>query len=129
MRPLTTQIDVDALLVEEFRKLLDAEHEEQVYQSFMEQHTKLIPREFIQNHGIHFDIVLRKLAFGSDYKSDFFYLSKSSDDWNCVIIEIENPNHGFSRIAVSCTVIFNKRLTKSIVGEHGWIINRIEMGF
>lgn len=80
-----------------FRDLLDAEHGEQVYQGFMERHTPLIPREFVQNHGLHFDLVLRKLKFGADYVSDFFYMSKSSDDWNLVFVEIEKPQSRYFR--------------------------------
>lgn len=40
---------------------------------------------------------MRKLAFGADYKSDFAYLSKSSDDWNCILVEIEQPSAKFFR--------------------------------
>jgi hypothetical protein len=65
--------------------------QEQVYQTFLEENTRLIPREFIQNHGIHFDLVLRKLSLARDYTTDLFYLAKSSADWNCVLIEIEKP--------------------------------------
>jgi hypothetical protein len=79
----------------EFSKLLDQNLTEQNYQLFMEENTRLVPREFVQNHGIHFSLVLRKLSFGADYKSDFVYLSKSSDDWNCVLIEIERPGAKF----------------------------------
>jgi hypothetical protein len=78
-----------------FLQLLDEEHQEQVYQSFLEKHTRLIPREFIQNHGIGLQLVLRKLSFGADYKTDFFYFSKSSDDWNAVFIELEKPSSRF----------------------------------
>lgn len=74
-----------------FLRLMDADHPEQVYQRFMEENTCLIPREFVQNHGIHFDLVLRKLSLAKDYAPDFFYLSKSSADWNLVFIEIEKP--------------------------------------
>ncbi|MFC3853997.1 Shedu immune nuclease family protein [Salinispirillum marinum] len=74
-----------------FLSLMDENHPEQVYQRFMEENTCLIPREFIQNHGIHFDLVLRKLSLAKDYAPDFFYLSKSSADWNLVLIEIEKP--------------------------------------
>lgn len=80
-----------------FFKLLDACHTEQVYQSFLEEHTRFIPREFIQNHGIGQSLVLRKLSFGADYKTDFFFFSKSSDDWNAVFIEIEKPSSRFFR--------------------------------
>ena len=79
----------------EFLKLLDEDHKEQVYQLFLEKHTRFIPREFIQNHGIGQDLVLRKLSFGADYKVDFSYFSKSSDDWHAVFIEIEKPSSRF----------------------------------
>lgn len=84
-------------LREQFLALLDRQEGEQVYQAFMERHTRLIPREFIQNHGLHFDLVLRKLAFGADYKSDFFYMSKSSDSWHAVFVEIEKPQSRYFR--------------------------------
>lgn len=71
--------------------LLDKEEKEQVYQKYLEENTRLIPRDFVQNHGVSFDIVLRKPAFGADYKSDFFFLSKSTVLWHAVHIEIEKP--------------------------------------
>lgn len=74
-----------------YHQILDQELDEQVYQTFLEQHTRFIPREFILNHGINFSLVLRKLPFGADMKSDFVYLSKSSGRWVCVLIEIEKP--------------------------------------
>jgi hypothetical protein len=72
-------------------ELLSETHPEQVYQEFIEKHTQLVPREFVQNHGVHFDLVFRKLHLASDYAPDFFYMSKSSADWNLVLIEIEKP--------------------------------------
>ncbi|EPM7999745.1 DUF4263 domain-containing protein [Vibrio parahaemolyticus] len=78
-------------LEEDFLKLLDEEHGEQVYQEFLEQNSALIPREFIQNHGLHFDLVMRKMSLAKDYTPDFFYMSKSSADWNLVLVEIEKP--------------------------------------
>jgi hypothetical protein len=84
-----------AQLRTEFLRLLDDERSEQEYQLYLEANTRLVPREFVQNHGVHFSLVLRKLSFGADYKSDFAYLSKSSDDWNCVLIEIERPGAKF----------------------------------
>jgi len=78
-------------LKQQFAQLLDEAHPEQVYQTFLEKHTQFIPREFVQNHGIHFDLVFRKLHLASDYAPDFFYMSKSSADWNLILIEIEKP--------------------------------------
>lgn len=82
--------DVTALK-ESFITLLDKRAVEQEYQELIEKNTALVPREFIQNHGVHLDVVFRKLSLGADYTTDFFYLSKSSIDWNCVLIEIEKP--------------------------------------
>jgi Domain of unknown function (DUF4263) len=89
-------VTVDELKKEYF-ELLDKAGPEQVYQSYLEKHTRLIPREFVQNHGIGCSLVLRKLPFGADYKSDFFYFSKSTDDWNAVFIELEKPQSRFFR--------------------------------
>jgi hypothetical protein len=82
-----------------FVELLDEEREKQAYQAFLEKHTPFIPREFVQNHGIGCNLVLRKLPFGADYKTDFFYFSKSTDDWNAVFIELEKPSSRFAHQA------------------------------
>ena len=104
----------------EFSKLLDQNLTEQNYQLFMEENTRLVPREFVQNHGIHFSLVLRKLGFGADYKSDFVYLSKSSDDWNCVLIEIERPGAKFFKTGTNdLHRISSRPSSKSINGVLG----------
>ena len=61
---------------EEFMRLMDEEHPEQIYQKYMEDNTALIPREFVQNHGIHFDMVFRKISLARDYAPDFFTCQK-----------------------------------------------------
>lgn len=76
----------------EYLQLLDQYEVEQVYQQYLENNTMFIPREFEQNHGIHLCTVFRKLPLSSDYKPDFVYLAKSSDDWNVVLVEIEKPS-------------------------------------
>jgi Domain of unknown function (DUF4263) len=83
---------------DEFIALLDRELPEQHYQDYLEQNTRFVPREFVQNHGIHLSLVLRKLSLAADYTTDFFYLSKSSVSWNCVLIEIEKPESQYFRI-------------------------------
>lgn len=65
---------------------------EQIYQDFIEKNTQFVLREFVQNHGIHFNLVLRKLRISHDYICDFAYLCPSSSDWNCVLVEIEKPS-------------------------------------
>ena len=51
----------------EYLELLDREENEQIYQTYLEENTMFIPREFEQNHGIHFSTVFRKLPLSSDY--------------------------------------------------------------
>jgi hypothetical protein len=82
-------------LTENFKKLLGAQCSEQVYQDFLERYPAYVPREFIQNHGVHFSLILRKVKFGNEYVSDFVYLSKSSGDWNVVLVELEKPQSRF----------------------------------
>jgi Domain of unknown function (DUF4263) len=77
---------------EEFRALLDAGRAEQEYQAFLERHSRFVPREFVQNHGIHANLVVRKLAMARDYTSDLFYIAKSSGDTNFVFVELEKPS-------------------------------------
>jgi hypothetical protein len=43
----------------EFLRLIAGDHKEQVFQDFLESHTRFIPREFVQNHGIGQHLVLR----------------------------------------------------------------------
>ncbi|MGH8427333.1 MAG: Shedu immune nuclease family protein [Gammaproteobacteria bacterium] len=87
------------LLRKDFLNLLDEELSEQKYQDFLEHNTELIPREFLQNHGVHFDLVVRKLSLGGNYTTDFFYMSKSSGDWNLVFVEIEKPQSRYFKNA------------------------------
>ncbi len=89
-------MDIEAQ-TEAFKKLLGEDHNEQVYQDFMERHTRFIPREFLLNHQVANRIALRKLRLGSDYASDFFYFSKNSDSWRAIHIEIEKPTSKFFR--------------------------------
>lgn len=118
------QVDKSAReLSREYFDLLEQRLTEQAYQTFLEENTRLIPREFVQNHGIHFNLVLRKLPFGADYKSDFAYLSKSSDDWNCVLVEIERPGRSFFK---DNTNVFHPRFDaalQQINSWRGWLLN------
>ena len=84
-------------LVQEYLSLLDSQSREQVYQRYMEDNTQLVPREFVLNHGIWAQIILRKLPLGSSYKSGFAFVTKSSLQWRCVFIEIKRPDKKFFR--------------------------------
>lgn len=84
-----TQLDLE----NDFKDLLDKELDESAYQNFLEENTALIPvKPYELNHGVNLDLVISKMRIGDSYISDFFYLSKSSDTWNVVFIEIEKPS-------------------------------------
>ncbi len=86
-------------IINEFVELLDKNLDEQVYQEYLENHTELIPtKDFELNHGVHDDLIIRKMPIGQNYISDFCYLSKNSGEWNIVFIELEKP----------CKKLFNK---------------------
>lgn len=82
-------------LIKEYIDKLDQELEEKEYQDFLEVNTKFIPRHFVQNHGVHMSLVLRKLKISNDMITDFVILSKSSTGWNYILIEIEKPSSRF----------------------------------
>lgn len=113
-----------------FARLLDEEREEQAYQAYLEQNTRFIPREFVQNHGIGLSIILRTLSFGADYKTDFFYFSKSTDDWNAVFIELEKP---WSRFFKGNTNEYHgdlrARCSRLISGRRGFSRTRTRRAF
>ncbi|UCQ16395.1 DUF4263 domain-containing protein [Edwardsiella tarda] len=101
----------------EFLSLLDKNEKEQIYQEYLEENTEFIPREFIQNHGLHLAMVFRKYPLSSDYKPDFLYLAKSSDNWNVVLIEIEKPS---SKYFVGNTTDFHRDFINAYQQMNDW---------
>ena len=94
-RPSVSTKNNNDALARDYMSLLDEGRKEQDYQSYIEAHTQLVPREFTLNHGIWGQVVLRKLAFGSRYKCDFAFVTKCSLSWRCVFVEIERPDMAF----------------------------------
>ncbi|MFT4740665.1 MAG: hypothetical protein ACI9L9_001448 [Marivirga sp.] len=82
-------------LVEKYIEILDQELKEKEYQDFIEANTQFVPRHFVQNHGVHMSLVLRKLKISNDMVTDFVILSKSSIGWNYILVEIEKPSSRF----------------------------------
>lgn len=82
---------------EEYLALLEKVHRgdktvnESTMQDFLERHAALIPTPFLLNHGLHFDAFISKLPIGSRF-CDLAYLTKSSDEWWVVLLELENPH-------------------------------------
>ena len=82
--------------VDAYQKLLDCSTrgdenvDESSMQSFFEEHTAFIPTPFMQNHQLHFNCFITKFPVGP-YYTDLAYLTKSTVEWNVVLLEIENP--------------------------------------
>ena len=76
----------DKAAIESFRELIATTGKEQALQTHLEAHPRLIPQEFVQNHGLHFNLIFRKLRLAENWVTDFFYLAKSSGDWNEVFV-------------------------------------------
>lgn len=52
----------------------------------------LIPTPHMLNHQLHYNFFISKLPLGQKYKTDFVYLTKSSDSWWIVLMELENQH-------------------------------------
>ena len=100
-----------------YLELLDQNLNEQAYQSFIETNTRLVPREFVLNHGIWCDLVFRKLPLSSDYICDFAFLTKGSLQWRLVLVEIERPDKNFFR---GPTLDLHRDFTKAIEQVSNW---------
>lgn len=46
---------------------------------------------FLLNHYLHMNCIISKFNIGNEYVTDFAYLTKSSDFWYFVMMEIEDP--------------------------------------
>lgn len=90
MRPPRT-VPVDQAVAAEFERLIDAGlHNENELQAFIESHTTFLPTPGLLNHQLHCRCLISKFPVG-DRKTDFAYLTKSSDRWRLVLVELESP--------------------------------------
>src|SRR5580704_4346426 len=64
---------------------------EQVTQEFLEQHSEFIPTPNLLNHHLHFQCVVAKFPLGTELKTDYLYITKSSDRWRITLVELELP--------------------------------------
>lgn len=51
----------------------------------------LIPLPFLLNHHLHMNSIISKFKIGNEYITVFAYLTKSSDFWYFVLMELEDP--------------------------------------
>lgn len=84
---------IDVNKVQEYESLIDDPNcNENKIQDFLEKNTMFIPKRFMENHGISGNVIISKLQLGTKYETDFAFVSKCTNYWNVVLIEIEKPN-------------------------------------
>ena len=108
-------------LVNEFRALLESDEvTEQDCQDFLEKNTELIyTNPFLLNHWIHFGSIISKFPLDTSLVTDFVYLTKSSDVWHIVLVELEHPHKKLFRNNPD-TIVPAADLTEAIAQVDSW---------
>ncbi len=84
---------MDESLIKLYKEVLnDPDKTEDDVQDFLEHHTQLIPLPIMENHGLNMNTVISKFRLGNEAITDFSYLTKSSNLWQFVMIELENQH-------------------------------------
>lgn len=79
-------------IFKEYDYLLDNCKDENEVQRYLENNSNLLPvNNWLLGHQVHCSLIISKFKFGNKYVSDFAYLTKCSDEWYVVFVEIENP--------------------------------------
>lgn len=78
--------------IKEFKmQLVDETKREKDIQEYLEDNTEFIPLPILNGHQLHLNVVISKLQIGQEYVCDFAYLTKCSDYWDLVLMELEDP--------------------------------------
>jgi hypothetical protein len=70
----------------------DAQTNERDLKVFFDAYPGALPTPWLLNHGVHFDFIFPEYEIGTRFKCDYMFLTKSSGEWRCVLIEIESPH-------------------------------------
>lgn len=75
------------------RKILDDKTKNENHcQKFLEENPDLMIYDFLLNHHIHFNSIISKFPLDTSLVSDFVFLTKSSNKWRIVFVELENQH-------------------------------------
>lgn len=78
-------------LTNDFIEVLDDEaRNENDIQKYLEKNSELIPLPILAGHQLHNSVVISKFQLSQGFITDFAYLTKCSDHWKLVLIEIED---------------------------------------
>ncbi|WP_422344964.1 Shedu anti-phage system protein SduA domain-containing protein [Parasphingorhabdus sp.] len=110
-----------------FEDLLnDGSKNENDLQRFLEEHSEFLVTPWLLNHQLHMNCVITKFPVG-DRTADFAYLTKSSDKWCLVLVEIERADKClFNRSSkhVGMSAVFNEALAQTSVWREYWDENK-----
>jgi len=121
----------DEALASAFETLLsDKDKDENDIQSFLEEHTEFFDTSaWLLNHRLHMNCVIAKFPIGGR-TADFAYLTKSSDRWILVLVEIERANKPLftsSSKHVGYSSAFNEAVAQTAVWQDYWTQHQAEL--
>ncbi|HIK05930.1 MAG TPA: DUF4263 domain-containing protein [Trichormus sp. M33_DOE_039] len=104
----------------EFHELLNRDDvTEQNCQDFLEKNTELFYTPFLLNHHVHFSSIISKFPLDTSLVTDFVYLTKSSDFWYVVLVELEHPNKKLFRDDKN-KIVPTSDMTEAMSQIHSW---------
>lgn len=78
-------------LIEQYKSVINNKNNtENQIQTFLEENTIFIPMPFLLNHYLHMNCIISKFKLGNEFITDFAYLTKCSDYWEFVLVELED---------------------------------------
>ncbi len=84
---------LDEGLIKQYFDVIESKNNtENKIQAFLEENSIFIPMPFLLNHHLHMNCIISKFKLGNEFITDFAYLTKSSDYWEFVLIELEEAN-------------------------------------
>jgi len=100
--------------------------QENAIQAFLEKHTAFLPTPGLPNHRLHLNSIISKLPIG-DRIADYAYLTKSSDEWKLVLVELEDSGKKLftqSSKHVGFTAEMNDAIAQVDVWRELWVDHR-----
>lgn len=108
-----------------FARLLDEEREEQAYQAYLEQNTRFIPREFVENHVSDLALFFASSLSAPTTKPISSTSRRARMTGTPSLSSWKSRGRAFSRTSI--TAIFRARCSRLISGRRGF--SRNEAGF
>ncbi|WP_414574631.1 Shedu immune nuclease family protein [Anabaena sp. CCY 9402-a] len=104
----------------EFQELLNRDDvTEQNCQDFLEKNTELFYTPFLLNHQVHLSSIISKFPLDTSLVTDFVYLTKSSDFWYVVLVELEHPNKALFRNDKN-KIVSTSEMTEAMSQIYSW---------